>query len=1065
MSRKPFMALLGFGSILVLAGCIPEANFAASPTEGNAPLTVLFMDSSVAGIASIDRVEWVFSDPTSGDQNRSNEPNPQHTFQEAGEYEVFLTVFSAFGASRTSQLIIVHTGNEEPPSNNAPIIETIPAYTCQEDEVFSFEFSCSDPDGDALTLSGDGLPEGATLALEQNKGVFTWSPGYDAAGEYAFDIILHDDGEPSLTATASVEVTVTNVNRAPQLESIAEQQVLPGSNLSFVLSASDPDNDDITFSGEGLPSGANLNAGTGAFSWTPASSDAGKYTVTFMATDKGVPALSTSMDVSIEVLASVESQPLANFDFPADSGDEQYYASPSRGNYGLNTDPGDNDIPCSATQSDGAVQLSAQRTAHGWSSAYLWMSVAGHSDDLSRTLEPTAPLPWPINAAGQPTIKGIRVKVKGSGDFTIQLIKRSSLEPVDENPDAQTVIAQHHFAWFESDEYVEHEWLFSEEDAVEPFKLMTLVVDGAVGSPQLVVDEIGLLLEPKPGLTYYARTWLASAAQVFSCLDRESGYVREFSDFPINDMDNTAGMGLTSLVCAQGVELGFIDRADALEILNKTKENLLSLPNVDGILPHWSSANELGEIVAHAAHDGFAGTEYSSIDTALALLPQLIAAKMLNASEVRTALLAFIRDIDFEAIATVDNFIGHGYSYEQEKLSSCWRLADGESALVNVLVKLSDPNSQYGFNRQLADDDLDEDLVFQGRGFLAEIAALFYGEFGGEDLGADSFGLDWFDRRCKLLDKQRLCIGGPNFLAGYSAMEIASAQGNHAYLVNGLSGYDRSVFTPEAENDQTFGDEYNWGGVHYAIMSLSTRPEEADAVLHEMFEKGVCWPLTGPAESVLFAEDGATIERIHYRQSILNAAFCSIALYNLITVVQDAPNAVYEATRSDSALSAAVNAARTQERGQSPVAFPAEDAERSSAAISVMPRSNAEGKKTVLLPKNQYLGFEFTLGRASQCAFEIRFSNDHHPSYPFEVITLELVGNGGAGERQTLGSFTSEGTNQATQGAGWNVFKTGTISVDNIESGAYKLELHAGPEGDPYSIEIDQVILKLSNSK
>ncbi len=74
-----------------------------------------------------------------------------------------------------------------------------------------------------------------------------------------------------------------NTDHAPVLEAIGNKSVNENSILSFSISATDADGDTITYSAQNLPSGAAF-AGQ-IFSWTPSYSQAGTYSVTFIASD------------------------------------------------------------------------------------------------------------------------------------------------------------------------------------------------------------------------------------------------------------------------------------------------------------------------------------------------------------------------------------------------------------------------------------------------------------------------------------------------------------------------------------------------------------------------------------------------------------------------------------------------------------------------------------------------------------------------------------------------------------------------------------------------------------
>lgn len=74
-------------------------------------------------------------------------------------------------------------------------------------------------------------------------------------------------------------------NKVPVLNSIGSKTVTVGSTLSFTISATDADNDVLTYSIENKPATASFDANTKTFSWTPVSTETGTYTVTFKAVD------------------------------------------------------------------------------------------------------------------------------------------------------------------------------------------------------------------------------------------------------------------------------------------------------------------------------------------------------------------------------------------------------------------------------------------------------------------------------------------------------------------------------------------------------------------------------------------------------------------------------------------------------------------------------------------------------------------------------------------------------------------------------------------------------------
>jgi hypothetical protein len=111
----------------------------------------------------------------------------------------------------------------------------------------------------------------------------------------AYSIVYYaQDQTGNTTQSAPLAFQVTGNNLPPQIilpdwivnnGNIAD--VDAGALLNFVVSAVDPDGDPVTLSAYtiSLPSGWSFDAVTGEFSWTPASTEVGTYTVTFGATD------------------------------------------------------------------------------------------------------------------------------------------------------------------------------------------------------------------------------------------------------------------------------------------------------------------------------------------------------------------------------------------------------------------------------------------------------------------------------------------------------------------------------------------------------------------------------------------------------------------------------------------------------------------------------------------------------------------------------------------------------------------------------------------------------------
>ena len=185
--------------------------------------------------------------------------------------------------------------------NEAPVLAAIGNQSVAEGSELAFEVTATDPDDDPLTITCDGCPEGVFTDNGDGTADISWTPDYDASvsSPYAWTFEVSDS---ALVDSEEISVTVSDTNRAPVLAAIGNKDTDEGELLEFVVSATDPDLDELTYSADSLPTGATLNASTGAFSWWPGYAQSGEYVITFTATDPGE--LSDSEEITITVVGA-----------------------------------------------------------------------------------------------------------------------------------------------------------------------------------------------------------------------------------------------------------------------------------------------------------------------------------------------------------------------------------------------------------------------------------------------------------------------------------------------------------------------------------------------------------------------------------------------------------------------------------------------------------------------------------------------------------------------------------------------------------------------------------------
>ena len=102
------------------------------------------------------------------------------------------------------------------------------------------------------------------------------------------------------------------VNGPPKFDLISDKRIVAGETLNFIVKASDPNGDILTFLMENAPAGATLVKKTNEiylFTWTPQESDIGTVKIDFTVSDNGSPKLSDSTSANIEVIPPPEKAP------------------------------------------------------------------------------------------------------------------------------------------------------------------------------------------------------------------------------------------------------------------------------------------------------------------------------------------------------------------------------------------------------------------------------------------------------------------------------------------------------------------------------------------------------------------------------------------------------------------------------------------------------------------------------------------------------------------------------------------------------------------------------------
>ena len=289
-------------------------------------------------------------------------------------------------------------------SNRPPVVNDPGAQSSAEGDTVNLAISATDPDNDTLNYSAVGLPTG--LSIDPTNGTIS---GTIAFGAISSNVIVTatDNGIPALGTSVSFNWTITTTNRQPTATNPGPQSSAEGDTVNLAISATDPDNDTLSFSATGLPTGLNIDPTSGAISGTVAFGTT-TSNVTVTATDNGSPNLSVSVNF-LWTITTTNRQPTATNPGPQSSaeGDTVNLAMSA-------TDPDNDTLSFSATGLP--TGLSIDPTSGAISGTVAFGATTSNvtvtaTDNGTPRLNSTVSFNWTIATANQaPIIKTLPIQ-------------------------------------------------------------------------------------------------------------------------------------------------------------------------------------------------------------------------------------------------------------------------------------------------------------------------------------------------------------------------------------------------------------------------------------------------------------------------------------------------------------------------------------------------------------------------------------------------------------------------------------------------------------------------------
>lgn len=325
-----------------------------------------------------------------------------------------------------------------------------------------------------------------------------------------------------------------------------------------------------------------------------------------------------------------------------------------------------------------------------------------------------------------------------------------------------------------------------------------------------------LKITPNPGPSDSPSYMVPEAVFLFSyghlsqCYDAASGMVRDRARWPVKDFAAVPCVGTFALATVLAQDLGYVDATVAKTIVQKTREAQLTLAQNNetchGVLPHFVYFDDncnCFKIVP--PHDGWEGSEWSSVDTVIGLTAAILACQAMG--EDTSQLENLLKNIDWDDLSDHGTkSISHGYSYDKVKLTSTWDTFGAETFLVAAAYAAAQGQTSH--------IDNSTPPTWDGSGFNDELSALFF-----PMRGKDAWGNDWVRYRLGAYEKQINYFSihpyGSLGLFGLSAGEVPEpwvVGEKQVYQSFGVGGHNNQA------NDGTSLVGYAVITPHYAAM-------------------------------------------------------------------------------------------------------------------------------------------------------------------------------------------------------------------------------------------------------
>jgi RHS repeat-associated protein len=214
-------------------------------------------------------------------------------------------------ATQTYQVVVAAQAPNQPPT-----ITSVPEQQTTVGQLYQYQVTASDPDGDPLHYALGASPAGMTI--DPATGLVQWTPG-PAALTGPNEVTVRAIDPAGLAGEETYDLAVLPPNQPPQITSAPVTSLTAGLTYHYDVQASDPDGDPLTYTLTTGPAGMAVDS-LGRLTWPTGTGDVGVHPVTITVADDQGAAVTQTYNLTVAADTQAPQVRVAISANPADLG-------------------------------------------------------------------------------------------------------------------------------------------------------------------------------------------------------------------------------------------------------------------------------------------------------------------------------------------------------------------------------------------------------------------------------------------------------------------------------------------------------------------------------------------------------------------------------------------------------------------------------------------------------------------------------------------------------------------------------------------------------------------------